>query len=150
MKRVYAASKPPPAKPLTILHTPRGVAAIPDRLDEEYQIFWGPIFEGDADTSEARTISFLYKYADYLYKDDEFPVEDITADILRTITMEGSATACGNDGVCPKETKLLPLKAWTWIVKLLQRIEEGDEWPEDTLSARAIFLLKEGNSGEEM
>ena len=64
--------------------------------------------------------------------------------------MEGSATACGNGGVCPKETNLFPLKAWAWIAKLLQRIEDGDQWPEGTLGARAILLLKEGNSGEEM
>lgn len=46
------------------------------------------------------------------------------------------------DNITASELKLRPLVASQWLAKLFQLIEEGHKWPDTTLQAKAVWLLK--------
>jgi hypothetical protein len=49
------------------------------------------------------------------------------------------------DNWAPADMKVLSPKAFIWLARLLNRIEDGAPWPSATTQARAKYLAKTDN-----
>ena len=97
-------------------------------------------------TPEEMADAYIEDYKDFIFKQREASIEEITGeDIKRTITSQ-KETAGGMDQWTPAEFKLLSNKACERLAEMFNCIEEGARWPEQTTKARAAFLAKEEES----
>ena len=88
---------------------------------------------------------FIHDYNNFLYRDEEFAVDDLTAQQVMDIISQLDVTAGGMDGFLPEEMKLISFKAAGILANILNLVERGADWPTDLLNARAAFLAKDCN-----
>ena len=79
----------------------------------------------------------MHKYGRYIYNQAAEQVEDITAEDVMYACTKCKHSAAGTDLWSPADFSLLSLKAFDHIAQLLNIIEEGFEWPESVLFAKA-------------
>ena len=116
----------------------------PEAIDKALQGIWGAIHLGNVGKHSQETLSatFLRDYGQYFAFAEEFSVPTLDAHTLREGIQECKDNAAGLDGVLASDLKLLSSKALEWLASMLNSIEQGAEWPKQTLAGRTAWLDK--------
>ena len=86
---------------------------------------------------------YMHKYAEYLHKEKQANIEDITGEDLEYSARTTADSAAGMDQWAPGDLAMLSKKAYERLAKMLNMIEDGSPWPEQLEKARATFLAKD-------
>ena len=120
----------------------------PTEVDAIARRCWGQIYAGNSRDLNETVESFIRKHGEAIFTADAHVVEPITGDSLRTECINARHSAGGLDHFDPADFTLLSPQAYHWLAMLLNSIEDGADWPEDILLARASFLAKDRDNLE--
>ena len=116
----------------------------PEEIDKQLQSIWGKIHAGNfgpfcqADAGRA----FLDKFGQHMVSQPAFSVPKLTAEHLKQAIDHVPDNAPGLDGVHEGDLASLSDHALQWLATLLNTIEEGAPWPDQTLIGRTAWLDK--------
>ena len=92
------------------------------------------------------TAKFMSKYSQWLFRAPEFHVQPFSGQDLFDLCLVANKNSVGGlDGWSPADWSILPLECFSLLALLSVAIEEGADWPADSLHAKAAFLAKEEN-----
>jgi len=116
----------------------------PEAIDNELQAIWGSIHAGNLGpaTQEQSGPAFLRAYGSHFVAQDECRIERLTSHDLKEAIKASPDNAPGLDGVLASDMELLSELAIQKLVDMLQAIEDGADWPEQTLTGRTAWLDK--------
>ena len=122
------------------------VTALPEEVDQAARDAWLPFFQGNIEDLSVHTTNFICKYNPFLFKAPEFQVEPVSGqDLYDLCTIANKNSVGGLDGWSPADWSILPLEVLVLLALLFNAIEEGADWPADSLNAKAAFLAKDEN-----
>eukprot|EP00969_Alexandrium_andersonii_P277382 12261300-Alexandrium_andersonii.AAC.1 len=102
---------------------------------------WSRVFDGNGDLLQT-AIDFTAKYAGFFTHLPEERVGPITPKAVLATFRSTSPSAPGADNWMPSELANMPFCAVAALARMCRQLEEGDQWPRQLLSARAIHLSK--------
>ena len=145
----YRALRGPRAAGPTYLRDPDGhgeaaYTSDPARLDQIARDEWGKVYKGSDEDETLLVSEFCAKYADYMVFQPESNIGPITASDLMRELRTASHTSAGFTGWHQSELAHLSWEAVVQAAELLNAIEAGCPWPEQTLPVRASFVSKAG------
>ena len=116
----------------------------PETIDKQLQAIWGKIHKGNLGpkSKELAGPAFLQAYRDHFVMQGEFSVERLNAQTLAAAILETAENAPGLDGVTAADLQLLSPVAIQKLADMLQAIEDGADWPDQTLAGRTAWLDK--------
>ena len=143
-RECFRIIREPPAARMAFIDTEGGLTSDPGRIDEAARAKWGRIYEGNVASSErwAHADRVIETYSPYLYSRAEFQVPRIsTHDVFHAFTKCG-ATAPGPDAWAIRDLRNISWRAADWLRQMYQAIEDGADWPDQTVQAKSAFLAK--------
>ena len=115
----------------------------PKEVDATIRNDWGRIYKGNVKDVHESAVSFVRKYAKFLFRDSEFDIPPLSMQDIKDECQNCSKSSHGPDGLEPAEMALFSDDVYDAIAKLLNIIENGATWPEGIVKARAAFLEKD-------
>jgi hypothetical protein len=146
------------ANPLVALRRrekgPRGeakgtISTSPKEIDATIRKVYGEIYEGNnkkGQTADEMAEAYMEEYDDFIFKQPEMTIEEITGQDVEKVVKAQKETAGGMDQWLPAEFKLLSKGACDHLAIMFNMIEGGAKWPDNTTVARAAFMAKEEES----
>ena len=116
----------------------------PGKIDDALKAIWGTIHQGNVGRATQQNLSsiFLREFAQHFTFAEEFKVPILDAKSLRDGIQACIENASGLDGVQASDLQLLSNVALEWLACMLNAIEGGDAWPQQTLVGRTSWLDK--------
>ena len=108
------------------------------------QAIWGNIHASNLGpaTQEHCGPAFLREYGSQFVAQDEFKIGRLSVQDLKEAIQRSPDNAPGLDGVLASDLELLSDVALQRLVDMLEAIEDGAEWPDQTLAGRTAWLDK--------
>ena len=104
---------------------------------------WAKVYAGNFEDQAKEAANYLMAYQPFLCHNPAFNMPAITAQGLYDITQHISPSASGLDNFHPEDLRLLPLQAFEWLTAMYKMIEQGESWPDDSLTIGAHLLPKD-------
>ncbi len=118
-------------------------ATSPAEVDAILHEVWDPITAGNHSNIYAATEAFFKKQSQRIVHGSPYNIQPLKVEDFKRVCQNGKKSAAGLDGWTASDLSLLPDYGYELLVRLLNTIEEGAEWPEHMLETRAVFLAKD-------
>ena len=95
----------------------------------------GKIYKGNVPDQVAATKKYMEEYDEFIFKQQEAEIEELTAEDLRITADCTRQSASGLDQWSPGDFAMMSDSALGHLAALLNRIEQGSAWPKQLMVA---------------
>lgn len=106
-------------------------------MDELLISSWQHVYKGNFSDKCASSAKYITQYRDYIYVDEPCELPQIIGDDLVAACIGYKPSASGMDGIPPQDFAFFNAKGMGWIASILNCIEQGAQWPSDSLHIAA-------------